>query len=389
MIPCQRKLFNIPEDVAYFNCAYFAPQMHKVREAGYLGVSRKDHPWKIGPEHFFNESELARGLFAALIEASPDDIAILPSVSYGIGVASALVEIKAGDEIVVLEDQFPSNVYSWLELARTKQGRIRTVKKPADFDWSKGVLETINERTAVVALPNVHWTDGSLVDLEKVGEACRKSGAALVLDVTQSLGALPFSVKQVRPDFLVSAAYKWLLGPYSMAFMYVNPEYQHKRPLENNWLNRKNSEDFAGLVLYRDEFQPGARRFDVGERSNFALMPMAVAALQQITEWTVSEIQQTLSVMTESLAEQAAELDLSVIPHAKRGGHILGVRFPKGLPEGILQRLAEENVYVSLRGNAMRIAPHVYNDDRDLEKLVDVLAKSLSRQNKKMISGYS
>lgn len=377
MIPCQRHLFNIPAEIAYFNCAYLSPQLNTVRDAGYGGVDRKSHPWQVGPEAFFAESELARELFARLIDAEAGDVAIIPAVSYGMAVAAANVAVSEKEEIVVLEDQFPSNFYPWSELANMRDARIVTVRPSPDLDWTAAVLNALNESTAIVTLPHVHWTDGSLLDLKKISARCQEIGAALLLDVTQSLGALPISVKEVHACFMVSAAYKWLLGPYSLAFMYVHPSYQAGRPIEQNWLNRKNSEDFARLVNYRDDFQPGARRFDVGERSNFALMPMAVAALRQILEWRIPNIQKTLAGMTDKLAERAQELGLEVAAPDARAGHILGLRFPEGLPPGILQRLAEENVYVSLRGDAMRIAPHLYNNEPDQVKLMDVLQRSL------------
>ena len=373
MIPCQKHLFDIPDEITYLNCAYFSPQLNKIRDAGYAGVKRKSHPWKVGPEDFFTESEHARELFSQFIGANADDVAIIPAVSYGIAVAAELVAVKEGDEIVVLEDQFPSNYYPWLELARARNARLVTLPRPRDWDWTAALLEHINQKTAVVALPNVHWTDGSIIHLEKIAEKCRETGAELVLDVTQSLGALPISVKEMKPSFLVTAAYKWLLGPYSFGFLYVRPDLQNKIPLEHNWINRKNSEDFGGLVNYRDEFQTGARRFDVGERSNFALMPMVVAALRQIHEWGVPQIQASLSVLTGKLASGALELGLNVAPAEKRAGHLLGIRFPKGLPDGILQSLAEKNIFVSLRGDAMRISPHLYNDERDISRLLSIL----------------
>ena len=184
----------------------------------------------------------------------------------------------------------------------------------------------MDKNTAIVALPGCHWTDGALIDLVKIGSRCREIQATFILDATQSLGALPFSVREVQPDFLIAAGYKWLFGPYSLGFMYVSPCYQGGKPLEHNWINRKNSQDFAGLVNYRDEFQPGARRFDVGERSNFVLMPMAKAALQQILDWKVSEIASTLSQMTNQIADRANELGLNVAPAHQRAGHMLGLR---------------------------------------------------------------
>src|SRR5215212_6542797 len=275
----QRELFEIPEEVAYLNCAYMSPQLRSAREVGERAVSRKSRPWELTPDDFFEDSEKSRALFARLVSGEADGVALIPSVSYGIAVAAANVAVREGQKILILEDQFPSNVYAWRELTVRSGAKLVTVPRPADLDWSSAILEDLDERTAVVAVPNCHWTDGSLIDLARVGERAREVGAALVVDGIQSIGAHPFDVREVRPDFLVASAYKWLLGPYGVGFVYVGEEWREGTPIEHNWINRRGSEDFADLVAYEDAFQPGARRYDVGERNNFVLLPMANEAL--------------------------------------------------------------------------------------------------------------
>jgi selenocysteine lyase/cysteine desulfurase len=377
MIPCQKHLFNIPPDITYLNCAYLSPQLRSVSQAGSTGIAAKEQPWQIFAQDFFTNTELSRRLFARMIDARPDDIAIIPAVSYGIAVAASNLELRQGDVILILEDQFPSNVYPWREAAKETGAMVKTIDRPEDEDWTRALLENIDDNTAVVAVPNCHWTNGGLIDLVKIGERCREIESALVIDATQSAGALPFSVTQVQPDFLVVASYKWLLGPYSLGFLYVHPRYQDGKPLEHGWIARKNSEDFAGLVNYQDEFQPGARRFDVGERSNFALMPMVVAALQQILDWQVNEIAATLSAMTHRIAERAVGLGLRVAPAHLRGPHLMGLRFPEGVPADLVERLSQNKIYVSVRGDSIRISPHLYNTPDDISRLLEILESGL------------
>jgi selenocysteine lyase/cysteine desulfurase len=377
MIPCQKHLFNIPPDITYLNCAYLSPQLRSVSQAGSTGIAAKEQPWQIFAQDFFTNTELSRRLFARMIDARPDDIAIIPAVSYGIAVAASNLELRQGDVILILEDQFPSNVYPWREVAKETGAMVKTIDRPEDEDWTRALLENIDDNTAVVAVPNCHWTNGGLIDLVKIGERCREIESALVIDATQSAGALPFSVTQVQPDFLVVASYKWLLGPYSLGFLYVHPRYQDGKPLEHGWIARKNSEDFAGLVNYQDEFQPGARRFDVGERSNFALMPMVVAALQQILDWQVNEIAATLSAMTHRIAERAVGLGLRVAPAHLRGPHLMGLRFPEGVPADLVERLSQNKIYVSVRGDSIRISPHLYNTPDDISRLLEILESGL------------
>ncbi len=375
MIECQRHLFELPDDLTYLNCAYLAPKLKSVIQAGRAGLGLESRPWEIVADHFFADSERVRGLFAQLVTADADDIALIPAASYGIATAAANIDVRPGQNIVVLAEQYSSNYYAWHALSQSSGARIVTVARPADGNWTPGVLDSIDKQTAVVAVPNVHYTDGSLLSLPAVRDRCRDCAAALVLDLSQSLGVMPFSVRDIEPDFCITAGYKWLLGPYNIGFMYVSPARQAGRPIEYNWLNRENSEDFAGLVRYQDAYQPGARRFDVGERAKFMQMPMAAAALVQILAWNVGEIAASLASLTSQAAEHAQNVGLAVLPEDFRAPHILGLRFTGGVPAGLVDDLRAERVYVSLRGDSMRIAPHLCNDSRDIERLFDVLAR--------------
>ncbi|MCC3305442.1 aminotransferase class V-fold PLP-dependent enzyme [Sneathiella sp. HT1-7] len=377
MIPSQRHLFDIPDDIAYFNCAYMGPLLKAARAAGHTGVDRKSLPWTVSPVDFFTESEKARSLFAELIGATANDVAIIPSASYGLAVAARNIPLKAGQKILLLEDQFPSNVYCWQQRAHDSGAEIVTVSTPADHDWTSAVLNAIDENVALAALPHNHWTDGALLDLVAIGEKLRAQGAKLVLDVTQSLGAMPLDLARVKPDFMIAAVYKWLLGPYSLGFMYVAPEHQNGNPLEYNWLNRKGSEDFAGLVDYVDDYQDGARRFDMGERANFALMPVAVAALEQILDWGVANIQGTLTQKTRDIAARCERLGLTSLPDERRAGHFLGLRQTDGLPKNLLETLLKENIYLSVRGSSLRVTPHLFNNESDSDRLLMALENIL------------
>ena len=371
----QRELFEIPEEVAYLNCAYMSPQLRAVRAAGEEAVARKSRPWEISPDDFFEGSETARDLFARVVGGDTEGVAIIPSVSYGMAVATANVTLVEGQSIVVLEEQFPSNVYPWRVLAKRTGAEVVTVPRPADHDWTTAVLEHIDERTAVVAVPNCHWTDGSVLDLVRTGERAREVEAALVVDATQSLGAHPLDVSEVRPDFLVSAAYKWLLGPYSIGFLYVGEAYREGVPIEHNWISREGSEDFARLVEYTDAYGPGARRYDVGERSNFVLLPMAIEALRQILAWGVENIAASLRELTAHIEDEAEKLGIETVPASMRAGHMIGLGLGPEVPKDLAARLAEENVFVSVRGRNLRVSPHLYNTERDVERLFDSLAR--------------
>ena len=369
----QRDLFEIPDHIAYLNCAYMSPQLRRAREVGEWAVTRKSRPWEIMPDDFFEEVEMARTLFARLVGGHADGVAVIPSVSYGISVAAANVPVREGEKIIILEDQFPSNVYSWRELASREGAKLVTVPRPEDADWTGALIAEIDDDTAVVAAPNCHWTDGSLVDLSRVGERVREVGAALVIDGIQSIGALPFDVSEVRPDFLVAASYKWLLGPYGIGFMYVDEKHREGRPIEHNWVNRHKSEAFSQLVDYQDAFQPGARRYDVGERSNFVLLPMAAEALRQLLDWEIQNVSETIGTLTDLVEHEAKDRGISTIPRDRRARHLIGLLLGPDVPNDLATRLMRHNVFVSVRGPSVRVSPHLYNTEADVERFFEVL----------------
>jgi selenocysteine lyase/cysteine desulfurase len=374
MIPCQRHLFDIPDDVAYLNCAYMSPLMKPALEAGTAGLARKAHPWELTPDQFFTGADEFRATAAQLLDSQADCIAIVPSASYGIATAARNLPVKKGQSILVLAEQFPSNYYPWERRGDETGASLKVVAWPENNDWTAAVLNALTDDVAIAALPHVQWTSGGRLDLVRVGTACRKLGAALALDLTQSLGALPFSVRDVQPDFAVAASYKWLLGPYSVGLLYVAPKWHSGMPLEENWIQRANARDFANL-LYTEDYDAGARRFDMGERSNFALLPAAVRSMKQLLEWDVAQISATTGALNCHLAEAAADLGFSAPAEPLRAPHYLSLRRKAAIPKELPEVFAKEKVFVSVRGSSIRVTPNVYNTAEDCERLIACLRR--------------
>ena len=379
-LACRRDAFSLPADAHYLNCAYISPLPKAVEAAGIAGIRRKRAPADLRTPDFFEESDRVRELFARLVGApDPERVAIIPAVSYAVATAARNLPVGRGQNIVLLHEQFPGNVHAWCRKADTAEAEIRTVAPPPGprraRAWNERLLEAIDRDTAVVTVPEVHWIDGTVFDLTEVSARARETGAALVVDATQSVGARPFDLDAVRPDALIVAGYKWLLGPYSIGAAYLGPRFDGGVPLEETWIGRLRSEDFRQLTDYESAYRPGAIRYDVGERSNFILVPMLAAALRLVLAWDPARVEAYCRRLSEPLVREAAAMGFPVELDEGRAAHLFGLRLPEHCALPALEaELRRRKISVSLRGSAVRVSPHLYNDENDIGALIEALA---------------
>ena len=368
-----RALFDIPAETAYFNAAQSGPLAIRTAKAGEQGFRNKLAPWRHTTNAlFFDLPESVRSEAATVFGATADDIALVPAASYGLATAARNITLRQGDEIVILDGQFPSNVYTWLALAKQTGAVIRTVTRDDTQSWTDALLDAIGEKTALVACGALHWIDGGQIDLVAVSKAAKARDAALVLDLTQSLGVMAFDLAAVDPDFVVAGAYKWMLGPYATGYLYVAPRHQSGVPLEENWINRSDAQDFTRLTDYRDTYAPGARRFDMGERANHQLLPAALESLKLLNEIGIEEIARVCAATSTVIKEAVRPLGLPAdIPD--QAPHYLSLSLPDGAPSDLAALLREHDVHASQRGPRLRISAHIYNTPDDVDRLVTAL----------------
>jgi selenocysteine lyase/cysteine desulfurase len=371
----QRELFDIPDDVAYLNCASLAPLLRASVEAGAAATARRARPWLTGGGDWFTEVEERRALFAELAGVDPEGVALVPATSYGLAVAAANLTARPGQRVLVLADDFPSNRYTWQRFAGRTGAEVVTVERRDGQRWGEAVVAALDERVAVVAVLATHWTDGGSVDLAAVGARVRDAGAALVVDASQAVGAMPLDWQRIRPDYLVTVGYKWLLGPFALGYLYVAELHRDGVPLEENWISRLGSEDFAALVDDQDRYQPGARRFDVGQRTHFETTPMATAALRQLLDWQVPRIAATLGRLTGRIQREVEAIGLG-LTSSDRVPHMLGIDLPDQALGAVAGALADAGVYAGVRGSSLRVSPHLWTTDQDVERLVSALTKA-------------
>ena len=386
MLASQRDLFEIPRDICYLNSASYSPLPLKTQQAGRAAVLRKATPWTLDPAFANAQHERARAAAARLIRAEAADIALIPSISYGVATAAKVVTIARGARVLVLENDHSSPVLEWQTRAEAQGFVIETVRQPDDGDWTSAVLATI-ERSgappiALASISSVHWSDGGLIDLEKVAAALRRQGALFLIDATHGVGVLTMDVARLDPDFVLFPTYKCLLGPYGRAFLYIAKRRQGGIPLEQTAFGRRDVRAENAVYFADISYVGDARRFDMGERDHFISMEMAAIGMEMMAEWGAAAIVQRLSMLTERIADSVHGLGVSVPEPPLRAPHILSLDFKNlglkdGMPAGLVEGLATEGVYVAARLGRMRISPHVFNDEADCDRFVAALARRL------------
>jgi selenocysteine lyase/cysteine desulfurase len=382
LLPCQRALFDIPREVCFLNAASWSPLPLASQEAGRIGVARKGQPWKLGPEFAPAQHQRARAAAARLINADPEDIALISSVSYGVATAAKLITVPAGARVLVLEDDHSSPVLEWMTRAPQQGFTVEVVRRPEDGDWTAAVLAAIERPgappLALVSISSVHWSDGGLVDVAAVAAAARRQGAAFLIDATHSAGVLALDVRAVDPDFLVFPTYKWVLGPYGRAFLYIAKRHQDGVPLEQTSYGRRAVAAERVPYFADTAYVTGARRFDMGERDHFISLEMAAIGMELMARWGSAAVVARLRMLTDRLAAGLVDCPVHIAAPRVRAPHILSLSFPRGMPEGLTKRLTGENVYVAPRLGRVRISPHVYNDEADVDRFVATFRKLMA-----------
>jgi len=375
VLASQRALFDMPREVCYLNAASWSPLPRATQEAGRIGVARKGQPWKLDAGFAAQQHDRARRAAAALINAEPHDVALISSVGYGVATAGKLLKLPAGSRVLLLQDDHSSPVLEWMVRAPAQDFTVELVARPQDGDWTASLLAAIARPGAPVGLASissVHWSDGGLVELDRVAAALRRQGAALLIDATHSAGVLPLDVAALDPDFLVFPTYKWVLGPYGRAFLYVAKRHQGGVPLEQTAYGRRAIASERAPYFKDTGFVADARRFDMGERDHFISLEMASIGMEMMAAWGSAAIVARLAMLTDRLADGMRNTRVQLSDRRVRAPHVLSLGFPDGMPDGLIERLAAAQVYAAPRLGRLRISPHVYNDEIDVDRFVEV-----------------
>jgi selenocysteine lyase/cysteine desulfurase len=381
MLASQRGLFDMPRDICYLNSASYSPLPLRTQQAARAAVGRKARPWTLDASFANRQHERARIAAARLINAEASDVALIPSISYGVAAAAKLLTIPPGARVLVLENDHSSPVLEWQTRSAAQGFAVEAVRQSGDGDWTSAVLAAIERQgappVALASISSVHWSDGGLLDVESVAAALRRQGAVFLIDATQGAGVLAMNVKILDPDFVLFPTYKWLLGPYGRAFIYIARRHQDGIPLEQTAFGRRDVRS-DGTIYFSDlNYVADARRFDMGERDHFISMEMAAIGMEMMAEWGTDAVCERLAMLTCRIEEGLRGLRVRIPDRRLRAPHVLSLGFEGGLPDDLVEGLAAEGIYVAPRLGRMRISPHVFNDEEDADRLVSALARRL------------
>lgn len=379
MLPSQRHLFDMPREVAYLNAAAWSPLPLTSVEAGQAGAARKARPWELTDAFQEHQVERARAAAATMIRADASDVAIIPSVGYGVSTAAKILDLPRGSRILVLDRDHTAPVLEWMSRAEAMDYRIETVSAGADHDWTAALEEALAKPgqppAALVSISNIHWSDGGLIDLNRVKQALRPHDGKLLVDATHGAGVIDLDVGTLDPDFIIFPTYKWLLGPYGRAFLYAAKRHQNGIPLEQTGYGRKQVRATDPTYFTDLSYVDSARRFDMAERDFFVSLDVAATSMELLQTWGLPAVRERLRALTDMLE---AALDAEGVPvtwlrRDLRAPNILSVGFPEGMPDGLPERLAGRGVYAAARLGRLRISPHVYNDEEDCAQCAKAL----------------
>lgn len=376
----QKNLFDLPENICYLNTASLSPSFKAVEKAGIDAVLQKSRPYLIPSSDFFDPVIELKKRFAKLIELDDyERIACVPSVSYGIATVAKNIKLKPGDTVVLMQEQFPSNYYSWKKLTDKYNAQLKIVEAPKLKSnraklWNEAILEAIDDSTAVVAMGHIHWSSGALFDLKTIRAKTRQHGALMIIDGSQSVGALPFSIKELQPDALICAGYKWLFGPYGCGYAYYGPYFDHGEPLEENWTNRLDSHILPDLTQYQSQYKPLANRYVMGESGSFIHVKMQLEALKQVISWTPKAIQEYCKQISAKAVSELRDLGCDIEADDYRSHHLFGLKLPETVNiKTFKKELKKNNIFVSFRGTFVRLSCHFFNTEADFDKFVSCL----------------
>jgi len=365
------------EDVTYLNLAGQSPMPKVAHRAVQTATEWKKFPHRITDSAYFEVPNRIRASIAQLIGGKPEEIALTTGASTGMSAVAYGLAWKPGDEILTAKGEFPLQYATWKPM-EAREGIVLKIVAPRDrFITADDFLAAMTPNTRIVSVSLVRFDNGVLLDAARIAAACHAQGALLLLDVSQCCGGMPLDVAKLGADFLVCAGYKWLLSPYGTGFFWAKMEHTDKmRPGPFYWAAAEGAENFHSLAHENPKLTRGARRWDMPETSNYFNFAAMDASLQFVLQLGPETVEAYNRKLIELLFERLPKdrcVPASPLDSARRGPYgCFAARSPEKTAE-LYQKLVKEKIITSLREGNIRVSPHLYNTERDIDRLISAI----------------
>jgi cysteine desulfurase/selenocysteine lyase len=374
----RQEWFDI-EDATYLNLAGQAPMPRVAIRAVQAALEAKKYPHHKADSAFFEVPNRTRATIAKIIGAKPEEIALTSGASGGLAAVAYGLTWKPGDEVITAAGEFPMQFTGWKPMEEREGVKLKVVTPRERFITADDLIAAMTPRTRVVSVSLVRFDDGSLLDAARVAAGCHAQGALFLLDVSQACGAMPMNVNELGADFLISAGYKWLLGPFGTGFFWAKSEHiANMRPSPFYWMAVAGSDNFSALSFDDPKPAPSAKRWDTAEWAsyfNFNLAGLDVSSdfvLRMGPETVAAHNGKLIDLLFERLPKDRC-IPASPLDAARRGPYgCFTARTPEKTAE-LYEKLKKENIIVSLRQGNIRVSPHLYNTERDIDRLIAVI----------------
>jgi selenocysteine lyase/cysteine desulfurase len=365
------------EDATYLNTAGNAPMPKASLKAAQAAIEWKKFPQRVPDEAYFDVPNRIRASIGQLIGARAEEIALTTGASTGMASAAYGLTWKPGDEVLTAQGEFPLQYTTWRPMEKRDGITLKIAAASERFISADDLIAALSPRTRLVSVSMVRFDDGSMIDAARLAAACHAQGTLLLLDASQCCGATPMDVTKLGADFIVCAGYKWLLSPYGTGFFWAKSEHiANMRPGPFYWTAAEGANHFGSMVMPNPKMAEGARRWDSAETASyFNLSAMAVSVemvLRMKPEIVEAHNRGLMELMFERLPKDRC-VPASPLDAARRGPYAC---FAARTPEktaALYEKLRANNVFVSLREGNLRVSPHLFNTERDIDKLIAVV----------------
>jgi len=367
------------EDATYLNLAGQSPLPRVSVRAVQAALEAKKFPHHKTDATYFEVPNRIRENIARLIGGKPEEIALTSGASAGAAAVAYSLKWNPGDVVVLAKGEFPLQYTSWKPMEEREGLQVKIVGPKERFISSDDLIAAMTPRTRLVSVSLVRYDDGSLLDAPRVARACHQQGALLLLDASQCCGAMPMDVKQLGADFLVCAGYKWLLSPFGTGFFWVKSEHlSGARPGPFYWMAVQGADNFSSLHFDDPKPAPNAKRWDAPEWASYFNFNLAAmdASLELVSrmgpERVAAHNRKLIDFMFDRLPKDRC-VPASPLDAAERGPYGCFSARSRERTSELYQRLRKENVITSLREGNIRVSPHLYNTERDIDRLISVI----------------